>query len=666
MKTKFTLFVCAFIISHITLMAQNIFPASGASGIGTTTPNSSSLLDIVSTTKGILIPRMTLAQRNAITTPATGLLIFQTTNTPGFYYYSGTAWTAISSKGANTALSNLVNTAVNADLKPGTDNAFDLGKTGNNWKDIYLTGAVYVGGKKTVSNFGDANDNIFLGTGAGTNITTGIENIGIGNSALNQVQTGYGNIGIGKGALFTTTAYGNTAVGDQTMINNTTGFYNTSFGYQTLYSNTTGIENTAYGAFSLKSNTTGNLNTSIGFNSLQANTTGSYNTTTGQATLWSNTTGYSNTATGFSCMSSNTTGYQNTASGVSSMSNNTSGILNTASGFTALYSNTTGSWNTAIGTRALYINTAQDKNTAVGWSAGDGFQSSACTYLGYNAQASAVVSGSMALGINAVVTASNQVRIGTSAITSIGGFVNWSNISDGRYKKNIQSNVPGLAFINSLKPVTYTLDIDGLDKKLNPTAAKNKTETADEKATKEAKKKILYSGFVAQDVETSAKKLGYDFSGIDAPKNDNDLYGLRYAEFVVPLVKAVQELSKTNDNLQNQINAQQKEIEDLKELVANKKQNSSSIQTNTGTAFMKNAPNPFGSTTTISYSIPQRFTKAQIVISDGNGKQLKLFNLSENHGTVSLDANSFSSGTYYYTLHIDGKQYETRKMSIIR
>jgi len=49
------------------------------------------------------------------------------------------------------------------------------------------------------------------------------------------------------------------------------------------------------------------------------------------------------------------------------------------------------------------------------------------------------------------------------------------------------------------------------------------------------------SGFIAQEVEATAESLGYDFSGVDAPKNDKDFYGLRYAAFVVPLVKAVQE-----------------------------------------------------------------------------------------------------------------------------
>ena len=58
---------------------------------------------------------------------------------------------------------------------------------------------------------------------------------------------------------------------------------------------------------------------------------------------------------------------------------------------------------------------------------------------------------------------------------------------------------------------------------------------------------MVYTGFVAQDVEKAARELNYDFSGVDAAKNDKDLYGLRYSEFVVPLVKAVQELSAKND-----------------------------------------------------------------------------------------------------------------------
>lgn len=62
----------------------------GSVGVGTSTPAASSLLDLSSTTKGFLPPRMTSAQRTAISSPATGLVVFQTDSTPGLYIYSGT------------------------------------------------------------------------------------------------------------------------------------------------------------------------------------------------------------------------------------------------------------------------------------------------------------------------------------------------------------------------------------------------------------------------------------------------------------------------------------------------------------------------------------------------------------------------------------------------
>jgi hypothetical protein len=61
-------------------------------GIGTSTPHASAKLDVSSTDKGFLPPRMTVVQRGAIPTPAAGLMVYQTDGTAGLYYYSGTAW----------------------------------------------------------------------------------------------------------------------------------------------------------------------------------------------------------------------------------------------------------------------------------------------------------------------------------------------------------------------------------------------------------------------------------------------------------------------------------------------------------------------------------------------------------------------------------------------
>ena len=125
----------------------NTFPTTGSAGIGTLTPNASAILDIVSTNKGVLLPRMTFAQRNLIATPATGLLIYQTNSTPGVYYYNGIAWAQVSAGKASTNLNNLAAvTAVSQSLLPGITNNIDLGSGTKTWRDLYLGGNANVMG----------------------------------------------------------------------------------------------------------------------------------------------------------------------------------------------------------------------------------------------------------------------------------------------------------------------------------------------------------------------------------------------------------------------------------------------------------------------------------------------------------------------------------------
>ena len=81
----------------IILITLMLFTASSYAqvGINTNTPNASSALEIESTTGGILIPRMKETQRDAIVSPVAGLMIYQTDEISGFYFYNGTAWTKI-------------------------------------------------------------------------------------------------------------------------------------------------------------------------------------------------------------------------------------------------------------------------------------------------------------------------------------------------------------------------------------------------------------------------------------------------------------------------------------------------------------------------------------------------------------------------------------------
>ena len=73
-----------------TINAQNV-------GIGTVYPDNSALLDLSSNNSGLLVPRMTEADRNAIVSPATGLMVFQNNNIQDYYYFNGTVWVSMSS-----------------------------------------------------------------------------------------------------------------------------------------------------------------------------------------------------------------------------------------------------------------------------------------------------------------------------------------------------------------------------------------------------------------------------------------------------------------------------------------------------------------------------------------------------------------------------------------
>ncbi len=99
-------------------------------GINTTTPDPSSMLDIKSIDKGVLIPRMTQTQRDAIASPATGLLIFQSDNTSGFYYFDGTTWQLLTNANTGQSIDDLndVDTSTTAPT-----NGQVLSWNGTNW-----------------------------------------------------------------------------------------------------------------------------------------------------------------------------------------------------------------------------------------------------------------------------------------------------------------------------------------------------------------------------------------------------------------------------------------------------------------------------------------------------------------------------------------------------
>lgn len=124
----------------------------GQVGIGTTTPDPSSILDIENNSKGLLISRLTEAQRDLIPSPATGLLIYQTNNSPGFYYFNGITWQSLSSQSWGLTGNAGTNPTIN---KIGTLDAQNLIISTNNTEASRITSTGNIGVNTTIptSNF---------------------------------------------------------------------------------------------------------------------------------------------------------------------------------------------------------------------------------------------------------------------------------------------------------------------------------------------------------------------------------------------------------------------------------------------------------------------------------------------------------------------------------
>lgn len=276
------------------------------------------------------------------------------------------------------------------------------------------------------------------------------------------------------------------------------------------------------------------------------------NTAVGQEALRTNT-GFQNSAVGAFALFANTTGWNNSAFGRNALFSNTTGSENTGVGRNALINNTTGNGNVGIGSQALLRNVTGRCNTAVGnlgllVSQGD-FNSG----LGFATQVSnATFTNCTAIGSQAVVNSSNRVRLGDAVVTVVEGPAYFTT-SDKRFKSNItETDVKGLEFIKKLRPVVYNFDtkkyqeflISALPDSLRGIYMKKDFSTSTA---------IRQSGFIAQEVEQAAKECGYNFNGVHKPESGSDNYSLAYSQFVVPLVKAVQEQQEQIEELKKQI-----------------------------------------------------------------------------------------------------------------
>jgi hypothetical protein len=377
-----------------------------------------------------------------------------------------------------------------------------------------------------------------------------------------------GSIAVGFDALFNNSGINNIGIGGTSLISNSLGTDNIGLGFNSLNANTNGISNIAIGSSALSKNIIGNNNTVIGNNAdlghdmtLGENITaigadtiagannitiiGRYAQASGDGAiaigLGSGSTGLQSIAIGGTVSGAHTiaigpsatgSGTQGIALGYNAIVNDIASIAigkdansardNSISMGTGPVCNAVNG--IAIGNMSITnsINAISFGNTA--WALADSAIS-----IGNNAKTYG--SNSMSIGNGATTSNANEIVLGNNAITSLLCNAPLSTLSDARTKTNIQENIPGIEFINLLRPVTYNNDPDGIAK-LMKISEENRS-----KETETMQAKIIKTGFIAQEVEEAAKTAGYDFNGLIAPATEDGYYSLAYSQFVVPLVQ---------------------------------------------------------------------------------------------------------------------------------
>ncbi len=202
--------------------------------------------------------------------------------------------------------------------------------------------------------------------------------------------------------------------------------------------------------------------------------------------------------------------------------------------------------------------------------------------------------------------------------------------SDKKYKTDIERMGSSLEKIMELNPVEYYWDSKRYPEK--------------------GFDYIKHSGFIAQELE----KVLPNTVIID----DKGDYAVDYISMIPVLTKGMQEQQAI-------IESQNSKIQSLEERLRILEANSTGItdKTKTVAELFQNNPNPFRGYTTISYRLPESFTKASMAIYDLNGRLLKTYELdTRSEGEVHVDATELAAGMYLYSLVVDGAEVATKRM----
>ncbi len=201
---------------------------------------------------------------------------------------------------------------------------------------------------------------------------------------------------------------------------------------------------------------------------------------------------------------------------------------------------------------------------------------------------------------------------------------------------------------------------------------KTKTIEADEKMRAETetknqtKKEFKEIGFLAQEMQEVFPEL--------VVEGKEGILSINYIGLIPVIIEALKEQKLTIDEQKELIQELQKEIQASKNKSGNRIGNST-IGNETGDAssnpestvsaakLEQNNPNPFNQTTKIGYFVPEQSFSANLYIYDMNGTQKEVFPINQKgQGSITINSSKLSPGMYLYTLIVDGKEVDTKRM----
>ncbi|MES2688763.1 MAG: tail fiber domain-containing protein [Bacteroidota bacterium] len=519
--------------------------------------------------------------------------------------------------------------------------------------------------------------NAFYGERSGSGNTSGGANTYSGYLCGLSNTTSSHNTFTGFQSGYNNTAAANSFYGSLSGYANTSGTSNSFYGYESGRANTTASFNSFYGNASGKANTTGYSNSFFGNESGEANTTGNSNSFYGSFSGLDNTTGSSNTFMGLASGQRNTTGSSNAFFGSGSGITNTTGLENSFFGDAAGFVNTTGQENVFIGNGAGASNVSGNENTYVGSRASYSALGIGNTSLGYRATPANNVNYSTAIGHFAYVSTDYTVGLGDASapITVLIGktaktaaysletngdiYVNSTFYpSDKQFKRNIETYTNALDLINKLQPVKYFFKDDVYFPQEKGDAGKPIKRNFD---------KEEQIGFIAQELEQVFPNM--------VRTDKNGFKAVNYAHFFGVLTQGIKEQDVKITSLEIQNKELSEKLDAVNALLSSQKANGNGADAAKADAanvkmngFISSvSPNPFSSSTTINYVIPENYKQANLSVVSESGIQVANVSIRESgKGFFVFAGETLKPGSYYCYLTINGVIVDYQKIVLVK